>query len=229
MKIDMVQYLKERYLEREMENRDPGPVITIAREAGCPGKRIAQQLQDALNQRYLKTADKKEWKWVGKEVFEAAAKELELEPENVKNIFNHPRSVVDEILGSQSRKYYVNDRRIRKTIGDVIRSMANDGQVIILGRGGVALTRHIHKSLHVFIEAPLVWRVSILMEKDSLSESDATKYIKETDKQRQQFREYYQGKGTDYTWYDVRYNCMTLCVDEIVQSIVNLMENRKLI
>jgi cytidylate kinase len=229
MKIDLVQYLKERYLEREMDNRDSGPVITIARETGCPGKRIAQHLQDVLNQRNLKLGNNQEWKWVGKEVFEAAAKELDLEPESVKNIFNHPRSVIDEILGSQSRKYYVNDRRIRKTIGEVIRSMANDGRVIILGRGGVALTRDISKSLHIFIEAPLTWRVSIIMEKNSLSETDATKYVKEIDKQRQQFREYYRGKGTDYTWYDVRYNCMTLCVEEIVQSIVNLMENRKLI
>jgi cytidylate kinase len=229
MKIDLVQYMRERYLEREAPFHDPGPVITIARETGCPGKKIAQQLQDILNQRNLKTGNKKEWKWVGKDVFDAAAKELELEADNVKKIFKHPRSVVDEILGAQSRRYYVNDRRVRKTIGEVIRSMANDGNVIILGRGGVSATRDIAKSLHVFMEAPLTWRVAIVMEKDSLSEADALKYVKGIDKQRQQFREYFQGKGTDYTWYDVRYNCMTLSVDEIVQSIVNMMEIRKLI
>jgi cytidylate kinase len=221
--------MRERYLEREAPFHDPGPVITISRETGCPGKKIAQQLQDALNQINLKKGIRKEWKWVGKEVFDAAAKELELEPGSVKDIFKHPRSVVDEILGAQSHKYYVNDRRVRKTIGEVIRSMANDGNIIILGRGGISVTRDITKSLHICIEAPLTWRVAIIMEKEGLSESDATKYVKEIDKQRQQFRDYFEGKGNDYTWYDVRYNCMTLCVDEIVQNIVNLMEIRKLI
>jgi cytidylate kinase len=229
MKIDLVQYLRERYLEREAPYHDPGPVITIAREAGCPGKKIAQQLKDSLNQLNSNTGKRKEWKWIGKDVFDAAAKELEIESENIKNVFKHPRSVIDEILGAQSNKYYINDRKVRKTIGEVIKSMANDGNVIILGRGGVALTRDISKSLHIFIEAPLEWRVNIIMEKESLSEKDAVKYVKEIDKQRQQFRNYFQGKDNDYTWFDVRYNCMTLCIDEIVQSIQNMMEIRKLI
>jgi len=229
MKIDLAQYLKERYLEKESPTHDPGPVITIARETGCPGKKIAQQLQEELNKRKPKPSEKKAWKWVGKDIFEMASKELGIEPKNVKNIFERERSIVDQILSAQSHKYYVNDRRVRKIIGDLIKSIANDGHTIILGRGGIALTRDIPKSLHILIEAPLDWRVSIIMQKESLSEPDALKYVKEIDKQRQQFREYYKGKGNDYTWYDVRYNCMTLCIDEIVQSIANMMEIRKLI
>lgn len=228
-KIDLTKYLHKRYLERNAPLRDPGPVITIARQMGCPGKKTAQLLQDTLNQKALKGHLEAEWKWVSKEIFESAAKELELEPERIKEAFKYKRSIIDEIIHSQSRKYYVNDRRIRKTIGEVIRSMANDGHVIILGRGGVALTRDIPKSLHIFLEAPLEWRAALVSEKQGISIPDAKKYIKEIDSQRTRFRAYYEGKNNDYTAFDVQFNCMSLSSQEIVDTIVKMMEIRKLL
>lgn len=228
-KIDLTKYLHERYLERNAPLRDPGPVITIARQMGCPGKKISQLLQDKLNQKALNEHRKDEWKWVSKEIFESAAKELELEPERVIEAFKYPRGIIDEIIRSQSKKYYINDRRIRKTIGEVIRSMANDGHVIILGRGGVALTREIPKSLHIYLEAPLEWRAALVSEKQCMSIPDAKKYIKEIDDRRAQYRAYYQGKNNDYTSFDVQFNCMTLSSQEIVDTIVKMMEIRKLL
>ena len=196
---------------------------------GCPGKKVAQLLQEKLNQKGIKKHIHFDWKWVSKEIIDHAAKELELEPERIKSAFKHPRSFIEEIITSQSKKYYVNDRRIRKTIGEVIRSMANDGHVIILGRGGIALTRDIPKSLHISLEAPLEWRCALVSEKLGLSLADAKIYIKDIDDRRLQYRTYFQGKNNDYTWFDVRFNCMTLTASEIVDSIVKLIEIRKLL
>jgi cytidylate kinase len=228
MKIDLVHYLKDRYQERNDSSSDPGPVITIARQTGCPGKKIAQQLTEILNQRSQKD-QKKMWKWVGKEIFDEAAKELELQPYEVQKVFKEKRNIVDEILSSQSQKFYKSDRTVRKTIRQVIRSMANDGNVIIVGRGGVAITRDIPRSLHIFLEAPLAWRAAIISEKQCCTQAEALKYVKEIDKRRSQYREYYEGKNTDYTWFDMHFNCMTLNADEIVNAIVRMMEIRKLI
>jgi len=228
MKIDLVQYLKDRYEERNVNSSDPGPVITIARETGCPGRKIAQLLSEELNRRTLQN-DKKLWKWVGKEVFEEAGKELSLEPDEVQKVFKEKRNIIDQIISSQSQKFYKSDKRVRKTIGQVIRSMANDGHVIILGRGGVAITRDIHRSLHIFLEAPLEWRAAVVSEKQCCPQNEAVKYIREFDKRRAQYREYYEGKNTDYTWFDAKFNCMTLKVEEIVDIIIKMMEIKKLI
>lgn len=229
MKIDLVQYLKERYQERNKIIADPGPVITIAREAGCPGRKVAQKLTDLLND-HLQNQNKKEtWKWVGKEIFDEAAKELNLQPSVVQKVFKEKRNVVDEFLSSQGQKFYKSDRRVRKTIGDVIRSMANDGHVIVLGRGGIAITKDIPKSLHIHLEGPLEWRVALVSEKQCCSVEEATRYVKQTDKRRLQYREYYHGKGTDYTWFDIRINCMNFKTDEIAEVIFNIMQIRKLI
>ena len=46
---------------------------------------------------------------------------------------------------------------------------------------------------------------------------------------RREFREYFHGKETDYTRFDITYNTMTLSPEEIAESIINLMQTRKFI
>jgi cytidylate kinase len=227
MKIDLAQYLKDRYLEHSKPSSDPGPVVTLARESGCPGKKVAHLLTNKLNQRFQNKKD--EWKWVGKEIFVEAARELELDPEQVENVFKHKRNIIDQILSAQANKFYKNDRTVLKTMSDVIRSMANDGKVIILGRGGVAITRDMPKSVHIYLEAPLQWRALVISEREHWTLEEAKKYAIETDKERATYRDFYHGKNTDYTWYDARFNCMTLSIEEIVEEIIKLMEIKKLI
>jgi cytidylate kinase len=228
MSIDLVSYLKDRYQEIDLKAEDPGPVITIAREMGCPGKCIAKLLTQALNERKIQSSKKHEWKWVGKEIFAEAAKELNLELSSVKQVFEEKRGMLDEILSAQQHRYYKSDHKIVNTTGKVIRSMANHGNVIVVGRGGIAFTRDIPKSLHIFLEAPLEWRASRISEKYDLSLPEAKKFAQEIDKKREQYREIIKGKNTDYTWFDVRFNCMTSQPEEIVEVILKMAQVRRL-
>ncbi len=228
MSINLVSYLKDRYHEIDLKAADPGPVITIARQMGCPGKCVAKLLSDALNEKQAHTFKKKEWKWIGKEIFSETAKELNLEPNTIKQVFEEKRGILDEILSSQASKYYKSDHKILNTTGKIIRSMANHGNVIVVGRGGIAFTRDIPKSLHIFLEAPLEWRIARLSEKYKLSHEEAKKYAIETDKRREQYRDFFKGKNTDYTWFDIRFNCMTTKPEEIVAVIIKMAEVRNL-
>ena len=139
------------------------------------------------------------------------------------------KTFFDDILSSQSSKYYKSDRKIRKTIAGVIRNIASEGNVIIIGRGGVAITREIERSLHIMLEAPLEWRAIRIAQKYCMTEKAAAKYSLEIDKKRKEFRDYFHGKETDYTRFDVIYNCMTLSIDNIAESIISLMQERKFI
>ena len=207
-----------------------GPVITIARECGCPSKKIAARLVSRLNDIKERPSKKIQWRWISKEILSESARELNLDPSDIRYVFQYEKkSVFDDILSSQSRKYYKSDRTIRKTIAQVIRNIASEGNVVIVGRGGVAITHDIAHSLHIKLEAPMNWRMLRISEKYCLSEKEACKYIKEIDKKREEFRDYYHGKGTDYTRFDVRYNCMTLSIEDVVNSIVSLMQTRKFI
>lgn len=229
MSIDLVSYLKERYQEIDLKSSDPGPVITIAREMGCPGKRLSQLLSETLNVRSAKALKPQDWKWVGKEIFAEAAKEMNIDIGNIKQVFEEKRSVLDEILSAQSRKYYKSDQKIINTTGKVIRAMANHGNIIVLGRGGIAFTRDIPKSLHIYLEAPLQWRATLISEKYKMTMDESKKFAREIDNRRQQYRELFKGKNTDYTWFDIRFNCMSVKVEEMVETIIRLAEMKKML
>jgi cytidylate kinase len=115
------------------------------------------------------------------------------------------------------------------TIGKVIRNMGEEGHVIIVGRGGVAITRDIPKSLHIMLEAPIEWRVLRVAENYHISLDEARKVAIETDRKRKEFRDYFKGKNTDYTRFDITLNCMQFSIEEMVHILVKAAEVRKLI
>ncbi|NJK86900.1 MAG: cytidylate kinase-like family protein [Bacteroidales bacterium] len=136
---------------------------------------------------------------------------------------------MDEILTAHSTKYYLSDRKIMNTVAKVIKNLACEGYVIIVGRGGVAITRDIARSLHVNLEAPLEWRALRTSEKHCLNLEEAKKYTLDIDKKRKQFRDFFEGKNSDYTRFDITFNCMTLSPEEIAGVILKAVEIRKFI
>lgn len=229
-KVDLVQYLVDRHKESHKPCPEPGPIITISREMGCSGTQVTQMLVKELNYRY-EFKNGSPWRWIGKEEIQhAAAHALHLPPDEIDYVMEaKKKTMMDDILHSFSSKYYKSDRTIRKTVKDVIRSIACSGRVVILGRGGVAITRDIPRSLHINLEAPLEWRTLRIAEKMQLDFKDAETFVLNVDKQREEFRDYFGGVNTDYTRFDISFNSMTLSIREIVDIIIKTMEIRKFI
>ncbi|MBN1115708.1 MAG: cytidylate kinase-like family protein [Bacteroidales bacterium] len=231
MEFDLLKYMSNRLKEDEGGSEESGPIVTISRLYGCPAKKVAIGLSEKLNQKNLAAGKiTQKWKFITKEILSESARELEMAPKQIKYIFDYEqKSIIDDILSSHSLKYYKSDRKIRNTIAKVIRNMAYEGRIIVVGRGGVAITRDIPKSLHINLEAPMEWRKVQVAQKDNLSLEEAEKHIIDIDKKRKQFREYFEGKNTDYTWFDITFNCMTQSVEEIVSIITKAVEVRKLL
>ena len=230
MRIDLSKYLTQRYIESLGKQEFEGPVITLARESACPAKKVAARLVENLNELKTDRSKKLPWRWIDKEILSQSAKELDLDPAEIEYIFKfEKKNFLDDILSSQSKKYYKSDRRIRKTIARVVKNIAVEGNVVIVGRGGVAVTHEMERSLHIMLEAPLNWRVERNAQKFCMTEKEATKFTLDIDKKRREFRDYFHGTGTDYTRFDVTYNCMTLSIDEIAESITEMLKTRKFI
>ncbi len=230
----LFNYLNRRLQEAEGKTKNsekkPGPVLTISRQSGCSARRLTQKLVAELNKRNGEKNDNKEWDYINKELLEKAARELNVKPSEIAYVFKYQeRSALGDIFASYANKYYKSDRKIRKTIADVIRSIAAEGNIIIIGRAGVVLTKDIMKSLHVSLEAPLEWRSLMISERYDLSFAEARKSVIEMDKKRARFRESFEGRNTDYTWFDVTFNRMSLTENEIIETIIKMMESKKLI
>ncbi|MFO7668112.1 MAG: cytidylate kinase-like family protein [Bacteroidales bacterium] len=230
MKIDLSTYLTDWYKEDLSENIFPGPVVTISREVGCPAKRIASCLTEHLNTIKKGQLKKHPWRWISKEILQESARELQVDSSQIQHVFDYKsRGILEDLLLAQSKDYYKSDQKIRTTIAKVIRKFANEGNAIIVGRGGVAITRDIPKSLHIYLEAPLEWRALRVAEKLNCTIEQARTQAQSIDKKRSLFRNYFQGKGTDYTRFDIKLNCMTLDTKEIVEIIVGALRTKKML
>lgn len=227
MKIDLSTYLTDWYKEDLSQNIFPGPVITISRELGCPAKKTAACLTEHLNTIKKGQLKKHPWRWISKEILQESARELQVDSSQIQHVFDYKsRGVLEDLLLAQSKDYYKSDLKIRTTIAKVIRKFANEGNAVIVGRGGVAITRDIPKSLHVFLEAPLEWRTLRVAEKYDYTIEQARSHAQNIDKKRGHFRDYFQGKGTDYTRFDIKLNCMTLERKEIIDIIAGALKTK---
>jgi cytidylate kinase len=219
----------EKSANKEKE-KEPGPVITVARAYGCPGKLVGQELVHALNKRLAAAHDRHHWKLISKEILEESAKELKLDKFIVKEAaHSHAKGIMTSLIQSLSNKFYPGDDKIKKTIADVIRAFAKEGKVVIVGRGGVSLTQDIKNSFHIKLIAPMDWRIQKVCEMYHLTPDEATKRILEIDYKRSKLREYYEGKKPDEWVFDIVFHLHRMTVEEVVETTAHIIETRMLL
>lgn len=206
----------------------PGPVITVSRECGCSGRLFAEKLTERINSKI--NTPSQNWKWVNKEILSLASKELKLNPDQVKTLLKtEDRNFLDELVSSFTVKYYAPDAKIKRAIKEVVRHIAIQGHVVIIGRGSEALTQDIQRSLHVKLYAPLSWKIDAIRNRSSISAEEAKKIVIETDKRRIKFVEGYLAKEPNKLVYDIDFNCAKFSQDEIIEIILKIAEIKSLI
>jgi len=226
MKIDLKEYLQNR--DRFIEARNiPGPVITISREYGCNGTLIAKKLTKQLNEH--PNGFQAPWKYISKEILRDSAKELKLSTVEVQEVL-HPnaKNIVEELFSSFSTKSHTNETKIQQTIRDIINAYAQRGNVIILGQGGVSITKNIYRSLHVKLIAPLEWRIQQISHREGISSIEANEKITIMDRKRIQCIDQFMGMKTDHEIFDVILNTSTLNTHQIVGEILHAAELKEL-
>ena len=230
MKDLLFQYMEQRFHEPKQETGNSSvPFVTISREYGCPSKLIAKELAEELNKRIGRGKDIPHWKYVNKEIIEAAAKELHLSESKVNAVISSGEiGMVDDILASFSPNYK-SSQMIRKTIRDVVQGFSRQGHIILVGRAGAAIVRNHPHALHVRLMAPLEWRVKTVSEMHKKPKEEAFKMIGFFDTKRTQFLQLFIGREPDPSLFDLIINCETFSPAEVVKTIVQAMETRKMI
>lgn len=224
------KYFNEMLQNQKTRLVETGPYISISRDFGCMANVIAQKLSKELTKRNKAAGIRKDWKWINKQILLESAKALELNPSKIEYVFqSQKKSMMDEIVSAMSTRYYKSDKRIRKTIIEVIRSIAKTGHVIIVGRGGVAFAKDNPKSLHIKLTAPIEWRVDQIATNYNKTPKQALKYVLEVDEERKFLIDSFMGFDADCAIFDMILNRQSLKENEIISSIINLMEKRKLI
>lgn len=228
MKIDLKEYFDRRD-QQTQKLLEPGPVITLSRDFGCRANEIAQHLINEI--RGLATVRYKPhpWKILNKEFLSEAAHALQRKPHELEHILQpHDKSLLEDFVASYSRDY-VDDKKALRNIKELVASYAQKGNLIIVGRAGVAVTHSMVRSLHVKLEAPLAWRIDYLKKSRDLSTNEAEELIQQMDHRRQLFIAQMRQEPYEDSLFDVTFNRATLSTEAIVKSILQLLETKKII
>jgi cytidylate kinase len=221
----IAKYLTKFWTENHVHAKDFGPVITISRDFGCGGTKLACLLQDRLNKKYIN-----KWKVINREILERSAVQLHSKPQMISHVFNaEERGFYAEIIESFSGKYYISDNRIKRTINKVIKDLGEEGHVIIVGRAGYVFTGHIEKSLHVKLIAPLSLRVNNIANKLNISCSEARIKVVEEDERRKRFLQIFDNTQDNEHKFDVVFNMRNFSANEILEITMKMAESRRLI
>ena len=210
-----MENLLREYMERAFAERGtfpqsgPGPVVTISREFGCPSKLIAQQLTEKLNQ-HIGKRKPEIWRFINKEVVEATAHRLELNSTEVNYLMSSgSKGFIEDVLASFSPAY-VSNLRMRNTIRAVVNSIADQGHVVIVGRGGVGVLQQYPNAIHIRLQAPREWRISQVCQSRNLNISEASRLVDEMDKKRSALIELMTGEKLHTCLFGLTINCSSL-------------------
>lgn len=193
-------------------------IITIGRQHGSDGHEIARAL-----------AQKLEIRCYDKEIVDEAANNSNLCREVVDS-FDEKRVasfVADEPHYFGFHGIFALNMQAATAQFDAIRSLADRGDAVFVGRCADYVLRGREDLLRVFIMSAMPQRIDTIMKRYSLSEDQAKKLIRDVDKDRASFYRYY----TDQIWgeagnYDLCIDSSRIGVDGAVEVIVSCLKAR---
>jgi cytidylate kinase len=221
----LMNYLNKRLKEDNSFYKGglAGPVITISREVGCNGIKMANALASRLNKQRMQS----EWRVLSKEIFYESAKELDLEPEAVRQTFKKSdRSTFEQILKAFNDKRYKSEEKIIKTVRDVVKTLAVDGFNIIVGRAGHIIAGDIDNALHIRLIAPMDYRINTIINNNKLSKAEAILFIEKVESERKAFRKAIKEESLQEERFDLTINRASFN-DEQAAELIEFAVNQK--
>lgn len=212
----------------------PGPVVTISRQAGCSAQSIAIKLSKILTgYSYMsETKTDAEWNWVDKKLFSKVVKQMIAEINN--GNFDDTEEAIKllnqvAIAFSDETIYDISDDKLIKTLKGVICRLANEGRKIIVGRSAGVILKNVPNKLNIRLEAPAEWRINRLMQIKEFSQAKAADWINNMDIKRDSFIEKIIGRKAENNDFDVIFNYAMMEDDQIVDCVINILRNKKII
>jgi len=203
-------------------------VITISRELGSEGDRIADLICEELG--YCR---------VDKDVFAHIVEETgldrdllaKLEAEFVKK----PRFVTADMTslyrkqpGAFQKDLVLSEEAYTSILREVMERYARAGDVVIVGRGSQMVLRDWPNALHVHLYASPAVRIRRIMERLNISESEARRKVQASDEHKRRYIRHMHAnanwKRLDY--YHLAIDTGRICPDVAARVIVEVARSR---
>ncbi len=207
----------------DKEKANTLPFITISREYGCGGFDIAVKLTDILNKEYHTTPI---WAAYDKQILEKITLDLGLTQELTETLTNTARSKMTDLFQTTFSKFPPQVAVYRK-LAEVVRTLAINGHVVIVGRAGNVITRGMPYGLHVRIVAPMSYKVKRMAAKLKVTQTEAREIIEQKEVERESFiKDFLKFDPEDPHNYDIVINNENYALDEIARLIIDAMKHK---
>ena len=201
-------------------------IITIGRQLGSGGRQIGKELAEKLG-----------YKFYDKDIIAEIAKENGLNAALFDGIDEKPTNsfLYALVMGVQSGKglYYqyndiLNGDNIFRIQADIIKGIAKEGDCVIVGRCADYILRNSENITKIFLYADNSYRIKTLIERNGVSEKEASSAIAKADKRRANFYNFY----TNQSWghvenYDITLNTATLSRDAAVDVLLRYIDMKE--
>lgn len=196
----------------EAKRDTPRPFITIARQAGAGGHTLARHLAEQLGE---------DWNTYDRELIEKAAQDHHLSPRLFEALTDKKHPWLTDVFAGRPSEITLYHR-----VAATVRALAQQGRAIIVGRGGVFVTRGMAGGVHVYLVAPLDCRVQRMAQMWNVDRAAAAKRVGEIDKNRGDFfKRYFPGALLTPETFHLTLNTAAMPEQNLVAAVIATMNN----
>lgn len=202
------------------------PFVTISREFGCSGYRIASQLAETLT-----VADEPEKVWAAydKELINRLSQDTGLLVPLVETLTSQSRNTLSNFIQTLFSDFPTQAVIYSKMV-EVVEALAANGNVVLVGRGANRITRNIPNGFHVRLIADMDWKTANVAQAFNVNEKEAASMIEEKTKSQEAFyREFLHINASDAVYYDLVINNSRFSNEEAANLIIAGMKSRDLL
>lgn len=205
-------------------------VVTISRQFGSGGSDVARLLAQESNLHYT-----------DRQVIDEISRQLKVDVQQVTDQTEQPADLASHILeavqvsnpfvanyssllGQASARTQSRELAYFQLTQRVILELATQGNAVIVGRGSQFLLHNAPRTLHIYIFAPLPYRIETIMKRYDLDRSKAKQLIEQHDYEHDSYlRRYYGSDGHQPGLYHLLINTglfsLDLAADLIKQAL----------
>lgn len=212
--LEVQQRRKEQAEPSELP-RSIYPFICISRETGAGGGVIGRRVRDILG-----------WDLLHREILDDMAHRYKLPRDMLDFVDENTSNWMLEWFGKWISRRTVTQSEYLIHLGQIVLMAAQHASAIFVGRG-VNFLLPADRGLNVYLVAPHPMRTAHVVQRFEFSESEAGKYIRETDGCRRDFvRAHFNREMDDPHLYDLVINRAHLSEDAAAELIISQFRRR---
>jgi cytidylate kinase len=202
-------------------------VITISRQFGAGGKTLALKLAEALHYEIAheliieQLAEKAKLSEDGVRAFEV---EEEVDSSQSSATVSSGRKFMDRIFETQRK--YMDEQTYLKLLYEIMPKVAEQDDIIILGRGAQFILKDRPHTYHVLLVAEYQDRVKFMQQQYGLSEEEARQAVAKQSKRRLKLMKVFHSEDYDQpVHYNLVVNMSKVTMDQALEIVSELVKS----